>query len=223
MLIDMSETRFSLLFVIAWLGFSPQLVQAQHVHGVVELGIVVEGDSLSVSLQAPMDDVIGFEHAPRSEEQKQRVVRAAALLSDASRMIGTPDAASCSLQSAEIEAPDFMMEMISSAANGKADAGEHDEEHHEHDDDHHDKHEHDDHHGDEHDDHADDDHGDEHSEVRADYRWHCEQASGLDALQPSFIDGFHQIEKIEVQILTAAGARVMETDASAESISLADE
>ena len=48
--------------------FACTVVQAQHVHGVVQLGVVVEGDVVAVSLEAPLSDVVGFEHAPNNDE-----------------------------------------------------------------------------------------------------------------------------------------------------------
>ena len=49
------------------------------------------------------------------------------------------------------------------------------------------------------------DHEELHSEVRAEYRWHCANASQLVAVQPLFIAEFESVESIEIQIITAGG------------------
>ena len=75
----------------ALLGFYASQAAAQHVHGVIELGVVVDGDALAISLHAPLSDVVGFEHAPNSDEQRAAIEKAASLLSDPEQMFGIPD------------------------------------------------------------------------------------------------------------------------------------
>ena len=85
-----------LLCGMAICGLAPANVAAQHVHGVIELGIVVEGNMVAVSLHAPLSDVVGFEHAPENDEQLELVRQAAAMLSNPDAMFGLADSASCS-------------------------------------------------------------------------------------------------------------------------------
>lgn len=44
-----------------------------HVHGNAEMQVVVDGQQLTIELQSPMDSLVGFEHAPRTEKQKQAI------------------------------------------------------------------------------------------------------------------------------------------------------
>lgn len=41
-----------------------------HVHGVAELTAALDGNTLSVGLHSPLDNLVGFEHAPETAEQK---------------------------------------------------------------------------------------------------------------------------------------------------------
>lgn len=158
---------------------------AQHVHGRIEVGVVVEGSVLAVSVQAPLGDIIGFEHEPRNTDQESTLSDAAKLLVDAGGMFAIPDAAGCTVKSISISGPDFVAEKLRGmASNGSnltvatysadQDLG-HSESHgdsleeshgHEDDHDHHDEHHDDgheeDHHDHDHDSHAahDDDHDD---------------------------------------------------------------
>lgn len=50
--------------------------QHAHVHGMVQLDIAIDGADLVVQLTAPKADIIGFEHAAATEEEKRSVVQA---------------------------------------------------------------------------------------------------------------------------------------------------
>ena len=175
---------------------------AQHVHGVIELGIVVEGSTVAVSLSAPMSDVVGFEHAPETDEQKQRIQQAAAVLSDANEVIGLIDAANCTTSDASVEGPAFLMKYVEDEASAASDHGEHDHDAH---DSHEDEHHHDE---------------EEHSEINANYEWSCGDVSKLDSLALLFTARFASVETIDIQVLTSAGARVLTAEGRAASVSL---
>lgn len=51
-----------------------------HVHGVATLAVSVEGESLRVLLDAPLEVLVGFEHAPRTAAEGQALQRARELL-----------------------------------------------------------------------------------------------------------------------------------------------
>jgi hypothetical protein len=44
-----------------------------HVHGVVSLNVAIEANTVSLQLEAPLDSLVGFEHAPRTAAQTQAV------------------------------------------------------------------------------------------------------------------------------------------------------
>ena len=187
--------RLPTLYSLAILGLVPTSAMAQHVHGVVELGVVVEGGTVAVSLSAPMSDVVGFEHAPKGDDQVEAIEQAAALLSDADQMFSLPGAIGCETAVTSIEGPEFVMQHL---ADHRSDDADHD---------HHDEHEHHD--------------EEQHSEINVTYEWTCNDAAKLDALELRFIDGFADIEKIEVRVLTSAGAHVATVGGDARLVSLA--
>jgi len=47
-----------------------------HVHGAATLTLVLEGNELQLALQSAAYNIVGFEHAPKSSEQKQEVALA---------------------------------------------------------------------------------------------------------------------------------------------------
>lgn len=200
-------------------------VGAQHVHGVIELGVVVEDQAFSVSLRAPLADVIGFEHAPEDDAQAERVSAAVALLTDASAMFGLPEAAGCELQGVSIDGPDFIRDSIAADEHHDHDDGNgHDDDHdHEHESDH-------DHDGD-HDHGADDAHDDHdhdgeshgsHADIDAEYLWECATPSALGTLEIPFVEQFQGLEEIQVQILSGSETRYFETDGQVDSIVISE-
>ncbi|WP_297810089.1 DUF2796 domain-containing protein [uncultured Methylophaga sp.] len=42
-----------------------------HVHGEAALNLVIDGQTLLVEFISPMENLLGFEHAPKTEQQKQ--------------------------------------------------------------------------------------------------------------------------------------------------------
>ena len=79
-----------------------------HVHGSGKLDIVIESTKLSIGLDTPAADIIGFEHAPKTPEQKAKLDEAIAKLQDAGGIFKTTADAGCRLTKAEagLEQPD---------------------------------------------------------------------------------------------------------------------
>lgn len=53
---------------------------AAHVHGVGELEIVQDGNGLFISLYSPLENVLGFERAPKTDAERVKARRVASLL-----------------------------------------------------------------------------------------------------------------------------------------------
>ncbi len=74
-----------------------------HVHGVGTLQLVLEGNHLHVELSLPAMDVVGFEHTPKTAEQRDAVTKAVALLKDSGHVIEPPAAAGCTTAPGRVE------------------------------------------------------------------------------------------------------------------------
>lgn len=68
--------RTTLALAIA-LPLAGPAVHAQHahVHGTAQLAVSVEGNMLQLDFNSPLDNLIGFEHAPRNDRERQAVQR----------------------------------------------------------------------------------------------------------------------------------------------------
>ena len=191
----------SILCAIVLTGLTSTDSLPQHIHGVVELGVVLESSTLAVSLTAPLSDVVGFEHAPERDEQVDRIQRATELLSNADEMFGLADAAGCKASEVSVDGPAYFTQGTEA---------EHNDDHRNDDGYHHSDHT-----------HPQTSEHEEHAEINANYEWTCANVSELGALELRFADGFASVEKIEVQIVTSTGAQVLTADGQVGSIPLA--
>ena len=76
-----------------------------HQHGVAELQVAVDGPSLVVRLDSPLDNLLGFERAPRSDQERAAAEQLLARLKAGERVVTPTAAAGCTLASVEVVAP----------------------------------------------------------------------------------------------------------------------
>ena len=51
-----------------------------HQHGVVQLDIAVDANRITIQMSSPLDNLLGFEHAPRNDTERARVAALLAAL-----------------------------------------------------------------------------------------------------------------------------------------------
>src|SRR5262245_46549965 len=73
-----------------------------HVHGHGTLNIAIEDKRVSMELEVPGIDVVGFEHAPSTDAQKAAVDKATAELKQPLSVFKLPAAAGCIVASADV-------------------------------------------------------------------------------------------------------------------------
>jgi hypothetical protein len=94
-------------FIAVLASISPQFLQAReaHVHGTAELHIAVEGDGLSIELHSPLVNLLGFEHPPSDDAQRQAVRTMMSRLRDSAKLFRLSPAASCRSSEPTIDSP----------------------------------------------------------------------------------------------------------------------
>lgn len=96
----------TIVTIAAAVALFAQLPAAQaakaHVHGIAKLDIAVEATKLSLHLDSPLDNLIGFERAPRTDAERKQVDAAVAKLKDAATMFRIDPAAQCKPASVEL-------------------------------------------------------------------------------------------------------------------------
>ncbi len=86
----------------AWAAGKP------HEHGALKLDVAIEGNKLTIAMEAPLDNLLGFERAPRTDAERKAAADVLARLRSPDK--GTPlfamdAAAQCTLGKAEVQAP----------------------------------------------------------------------------------------------------------------------
>lgn len=89
--------------------------QHAHVHGQAELKVAVDGGSLDLRLESPLEAVLGFEHAPRNDKERAAVASLRKTLAAGEQMFAPTTAAGCKLAATRI---------ISDVLDGKPGAGQ---------------------------------------------------------------------------------------------------
>jgi hypothetical protein len=87
--------------------FTFTLAQAEsaHQHGVANVNIAISKSALVIELDTPADNVLGFEHEPRTKQQKQHLSDTLLLLNRADSLFNIPSSAECKVQQVKIENP----------------------------------------------------------------------------------------------------------------------
>jgi len=81
---------------------SPAMAHEAHVHGVGKLDVALDGKTLSLHLDSPLINLIGFEHAAKSEKDRQAAKDMAKTLRNAATVFVTSAAAGCTLSSVNL-------------------------------------------------------------------------------------------------------------------------
>ncbi|MGC9422114.1 zinc uptake protein ZrgA [Vibrio sp.] len=147
-----------------------------HVHGHVELNIAQDGHDLLIEVTAPGANVVGFEHPPETDQERQSLNRALEILEQANGLFNLTTQANCQLEEAHI--------------THSLDGEKHHTDQHHHEHEHHHDHDH------------DHDHDHQHGEFNAQYHYHCENISDLRHIDSQWFKLFPSTEKMSVNLLT---------------------
>jgi len=74
-----------------------------HQHGHGTLNIAIEGPRVSMELQVPGDDIVGFEHAAKTKAQRAAVDKAKGQLAEPLSLFNLPRAAGCVVKESTVK------------------------------------------------------------------------------------------------------------------------
>ena len=149
-----------------------------HVHGAAELNVGVENDTLRITLESPLDSLLGFERAPKGDKELDKVRRMANQLRQADKLFLPTPGAGCRLVNVKLESavidPAVLGEapVVRTAANAAL-----------------------------RDDRART--GQEHADLDAEFTFHCAQPAALRGLEVKLFDAFPGYRQIRAQVVTA--------------------
>ncbi|MEZ5775587.1 MAG: DUF2796 domain-containing protein [Hyphomicrobiaceae bacterium] len=153
-----------------------------HVHGHGRLGIAIEGRTVSLELEAPGMDIVGFEHPATTDADKAIVEQAKATLADPSKLFAFPADAGCRTVSTEVElhAEEHHDDEDEAATGATAEAGE----------------DHDDHDG--------------HTEFHVTYNLDCAEPASIGTIELPFFAAFPGSQELDVTIVGDRGQAEIE-------------
>jgi hypothetical protein len=180
---------------------NPALAHAQHremgahEHGRGTLNVAIEGSRLSMELEVPGADIVGFEHAATTSKQKAAVEKGKKQLLAPLALFKLPAAAGCTVSAASVE------------VEGEGHHGEHGrgknaaggnkarepEAHNE----------------------------PAHSEFHAQYTFECKTPGNLSSIEFAFFRTFSRAERLEVNVVTPKGQTKFEVSRRKPRIDLA--
>ena len=169
-----------------------------HEHGAANLKLALEGEKLQVEFEVPSESLIGFEHFPKSQSNREDFSNAIKILSDPSRLFSMSREGECLLVGMNISQSLFSNE----------------EEHgHDESEDEHSKDESEDEHG-----HDESEKSEIHSEFKANYSWNCQHLDEIDSIGTQLMTVFPNIEEIRVNWISNNGQGSLELESKDDRI-----
>lgn len=97
------------------------LAGGAHQHGVAAMDIAVDAKRIVVQFDTPLDNLVGFERAPRTDAERKRVDEAVARLKNSDQLFKFDAAAGCKLARSSLESPVLGLGSTGQAKDGHAD------------------------------------------------------------------------------------------------------
>jgi len=177
-----------------------------HEHGSAHLNVALDRNNLYLELTSPAANIVGFEHRPRTREQKTAVQQAIKALRAGENLFALPSVVGGRLVKSSVktdltgdpahehdEAPPHEHEEGSTNAGHEAETPDHEE-------------------------HQGEDEHERHSEFKAEYHFLCNKPEKLAYLDVTLFRYFAGVEHIEVQLLTAIRQTALELTAKKSKI-----
>ena len=76
-----------------------------HVHGAAAVDVALDGRRLEIDVDSPLDNLAGFEHAPRSAKEREAIDRMVASFARPEALFAPSTAAACAVKSVQLASP----------------------------------------------------------------------------------------------------------------------
>lgn len=88
-----------------------------HVHGTGSLEIAIDGTMVQINLYSPLDNLLGFEHAPANEKERQAARAMALKLHQGGTLFILTPEARCRLETSRLESPVLAPDLLMPASD----------------------------------------------------------------------------------------------------------
>jgi hypothetical protein len=93
------------LIISCILAYGVVASAAPHVHGLARLTVTLDDTKLTIALESPLDNLLGFEHEPRTAEQRAALADMVATLRAPADMFAPTAGAGCTSAAVVLESP----------------------------------------------------------------------------------------------------------------------
>ena len=197
------------IFIVLVCLFVPFEILAQvarqkdsHEHGAAIIKMVMEDEKLQIEFEVPSESLIGFEHFPKSQSNRENFNKAIKVLSDPSKLFSQPIKAECLLVGMNVS-----QSLFSNEEEHGHDESEKEDEHG------HDESEKEDEHG-----HDESEKSEIHSEFESNYYWNCQHLDEIDSIGTQLMSFFFGIEEIRVNWISNNGQGSLELESKDDRI-----
>lgn len=166
-----------------------QLKAHEHGHGSLQIGI--DGQKLVMELEVPGADIVGFEHAARTDKEKAAIRNAKDALAGATSLFKLPEGAGCRLEEAKVALSGEEHGHEKEHVSGKEAGHGHGEKH-----------------------------GAEHAEFLAGYSFRCASLDALNSISFPYFEKFPGAEELDVTLVTDKGQKEFEVNRKNRQIDL---
>jgi hypothetical protein len=184
---------------------APALAHEAHVHGIAAMDVIVDQQQVTLMLTSPLANLIGFEHAPKTDKDRQSVRNMAAQLRQADASFVPTPAAQCTLTKVTLTSDTLPADLLGETARSAKPAHNHG---HDHKTAHNDKHAHEKSHS-----HA-------HGDLNGSFVFSCKNVQQLQYIDVPLMTAFTGINRLNVQIATQARQSAATLSATATRIQL---
>ena len=162
-----------------------------HEHGAAIIKMVMEDEKLQIEFEVPSESLIGFEHFPKSQSNRENFNKAIKVLSDPSKLFSQPIKAECLLVGMNVS-----QSLFSNEEEHGHDESEKEEEHG----------------------HDESEKSEIHSEFKSNYYWNCQHLDEIDSIGTQLMSFFFGIEEIRVNWISNNGQGSLELESKDDRI-----
>ncbi|MBL8329945.1 MAG: DUF2796 domain-containing protein [Rubrivivax sp.] len=175
-----ATARATVQATLLWaaLASAPVLAGKAHEHGVARADVGVEAGVITVSLDLPLEVLVGFERAPRTDAERTAVAAALGKLQESTRIVRIDTGGGCGTAKVNLVAPLWGVGAAAPAATASAATATAT---------------------------ATAKAGGEHGDLQASYEFRCSNTDRAAQLDLGLFDAFARLKRIEVQAVTRQG------------------
>ena len=162
-----------------------------HAHGHGQLNIALEGNELHIELDSPAANIVGFEYAARTDQERRQVNEAMHELQQPESLFVTEADAGCHSIHVNVDA-----DLIAGKSHAGHQEQDHDKDHHKEG---HGKEAH----------HDEDHHKETHSDVSVQYVFRCAHTGNLKSIYVKLFERFPNTETLKVQFIGESGQKAV--------------